>query len=229
MELKEYQQGVLRKIDHYLAVLAEQAEKVEKVRLLIAEQGLDLDLGDPCQKAWDQLKPVLPALRDMDGHSVIPPWLARHDGLHRSIPNICLKVPTGGGKTLLATCTLESIQVDYFKRQTGMVLWVVPSDAIYRQTWKQLANREHPYRQMLERASGGRVKMLEKGDAFTRQDVQDYLCLMLLMLPSAARQSKETLRMFRDSGRFMSFFPRGGRQSRPMPSFSKKSPISIRI
>jgi type III restriction enzyme len=84
---------------------------------------------------------------------------------------------------------------------------VVPSDAIYRQTWKQLAYREHPYRQILERASGGRVKLLEKGDAFTLRDVEGQLCVMLLMLPSAARKSKETLRLFRDSGRFTSFFP----------------------
>lgn len=209
MELKEYQQGVLRKIDHYLAVLSEQTEKVGKVKVLIAEQGLDLDIGDPCQKTWDYLnnERVLPYLRDNDGNIVVAPYLSRHDGLNRSIPNICLKVPTGGGKTLLATCALERIHTDYFKRQTGLVLWVVPSDAIYRQTWKQLANREHPYRQTLERASGGRVKLLEKGDAFTRLDVKGQLCVMLLMLPSAARQSKDTLRMFRDSGRFTSFFP----------------------
>jgi type III restriction enzyme len=209
MELKEYQQGVLRKIDHYLAVLSEQTEKVEKVKVLIAEQGLDLDIGDPCQKTWDHLnnERVLPSLCDKDGNTIVAPYLSRHDGLNRSIPNICLKVPTGGGKTLLATCALERIHTDYFKRQTGLVLWVVPSDAIYRQTWKQLANREHPYRQTLERASGGRVKLLEKGDAFTQLDVKGQLCVMLLMLPSAARQSKDTLRMFRDSGRFTSFFP----------------------
>ena len=141
------------------------------------------------------------------GNAVVAPYLSRHDGLGQSIPNICFKVPTGGGKTLLATAALERVQTDYFKRQTGLVLWVVPSEAIYRQTWKQLANREHPYRQMLERASGGRVKMLEKGDAFTRRDVEGQLCVMLLMLPSAARKSKETLRLFRDSGRFTSFFP----------------------
>ncbi|MHB8714078.1 MAG: DEAD/DEAH box helicase [Trichloromonadaceae bacterium] len=209
MELKEYQQGVLNKIDRYLATLAEQIDKVEKARVLIAEQGLDIDLGDPCQKAWDHLNKerLLPYLRDKDGNAFVAPWLARHDGLNRSIPNICLKVPTGGGKTLLATCALERIHTDFFKRQTGFVLWVVPSDAIYRQTWKHLANREHPYRQVLERASGGRVKLLEKGDAFTARDVEGQLCVMLLMLPSAARQSKETLRMFRDSGRFTSFFP----------------------
>ena len=106
MELKEYQQGVLRKIDRYLAVLAEQTEKVEKARYVIAEQGLELDIGDPCQKAWDYLNKerLLPYLRDTEGNAVVAPYLARHDGLHRSIPNICLKVPTGGGKTLLAAC-----------------------------------------------------------------------------------------------------------------------------
>lgn len=49
--------------------------------------------------------------------------------------------------------------------------------------------------------------MLEKNDAFTKRDTDENLCVMLLMLQSSARQSKETLRMFRDSGRFTTFFP----------------------
>lgn len=211
MELKEYQQGVLHKIDHYLTVLAEQRDEAVDFVEFQKSKGKEAHLADYCRAAWDQLLTegagVIPRLHDRDGHELLPPWLTRYDGLHRSIPNICLKVPTGGGKTLLAACALERIQTDYFKRQVGLILWVVPSDAIYRQTWKQLANREHPYRQILERTSGGRVKLLEKRDAFTKQDMDGRLCVMLLMLPSAARKSKETLRMFRDSGRFTSFFP----------------------
>ncbi len=209
MELKGYQQGVLRKIDHYLALLAEKRSDAEDFVAFQKSRGKEAVLADFCRDTWDQLnnERVLPYLRDKEGNTVVAPYLSRHDGLNRSIPNVCLKVPTGGGKTLLATCTIERVQTDYFKRQTGLVLWVVPSDAIYRQTWKQLANRVHPYRQTLARASGGRVKLLEKGDAFSLLDVEGQLCVMLLMLPSAARQSKETLRMFRDSGRFTSFFP----------------------
>ena len=209
MELKEYQQGVLQKIDRYLAALAEKREDAEAFVAFQKSRGKEADLADYCREAWDQLNKerLLPYLRDKDGNAFVAPYLTRHDGAQRSIPNVCLKVPTGGGKTLLASCALERIQTDFFKRQTGFVLWVVPSDAIYRQTWKQLANREHPYRQILERASRGRVKLLEKGDAFTSRDEEGQLCVMLLMLPSAARQSKETLRMFRDSGRFTSFFP----------------------
>lgn len=209
MELKEYQQGVLLKIDRYLQVLTEKREDAEAFVEFQKSRGKTVDPADYCREAWDQLnnEGMLPSLRDQHHTAHIAPYLSRHDGLHRSIPNVCLKVPTGGGKTLLAACALERIQTDYLKRQTGFILWVVPSEAIYRQTWKQLANREHPYRQLLERASGGRVKVLEKGDAFTKLDVQGRLCVMLLMLPSAARASKETLRLFRDSGRFTSFFP----------------------
>lgn len=208
MELKEYQQGVLDRLDRYLTVLAEKREEAEDFVEFLKNKGKAASLGDYCREAWDQLNTerLLPYIYN-DGKPVVASYLSRHDGMGGSIPNICLKVPTGGGKTLLATASLERVQTDYFKRQTGMVLWVVPSDAIYRQTWKQLANREHPYRQLLERASGGRVKLLEKGDAFTRKDAEEQLCVLLLMLPSAARQSKETLRMFRDSGRFTSFFP----------------------
>ena len=49
--------------------------------------------------------------------------------------------------------------------------------------------------------------MLEKEDAFNRDDIANYLCVMLLMLPAAnRRKGKEFLRMFRDSGRYPSFF-----------------------
>lgn len=209
MELKEYQQGVLGKIDRYLGILSERREEAEAFVAFQKSRGKEIALTDYCRDAWNHMnnERLLPYLRDQAGNAFIAPYLSRHDGLRRAIPSICLKVPTGGGKTLLAACALERIQTDYFKNQTGFILWVVPSDVIYRQTWKQLANREHPYRQILERSSGGRVKVLEKGDAFTRHDVEGQLCVMLLMLPSAARKSKETLRLFRDSGRFTSFFP----------------------
>ena len=49
--------------------------------------------------------------------------------------------------------------------------------------------------------------ILEKTDAFTPQDVEEHLAVLLLMLPSASRANKEALRMFKDSGAFQAFFP----------------------
>lgn len=209
MELKEYQEGVLKRFDHYLDVLAQQKSDAEDIQEFWRSKGKSRPLEDYANKAWEQLvqERRVDEVRLKNGDMVTPPYISRFDGLDRTIPNVCFKVPTGGGKTLLGAAAIERLQTDYLRRQTGFVLWVVPSEAIYRQTWKQLANREHPYRQILERASAGRVKILEKDDMFTRRDVEENLCVMLLMLQSSARKSKATLRMFRDSGRFMSFFP----------------------
>ena len=124
-------------------------------------------------------------------------YTSRTDDSGRPIPHVSFKVPTGGGKTLLAAAALERLN-----RQTGLTLWITPTRAIYEQTKTALRNRDHPYRQLLERASGGRVKLLEKEDLFTRPDVANYFCVKLLMLPAAFRQKgREFLRMFRDSGR----------------------------
>ncbi|MDG3436959.1 DEAD/DEAH box helicase family protein [Vibrio parahaemolyticus] len=209
MELKDYQNGVLDKLDYYLKKLADIKEEAEDFVAFQKMKGKEARLTDYAKDTWEALvqERRIDLLKDKSGNLVPAPYVTRFDGLERPIPNVCLKVPTGGGKTLLGVAAVERLQTDLFTQQTGMVLWVVPSDAIYKQTWKQLANREHPYRQMLERASGGRVKMLEKNDAFTKRDIDENLCVMLLMLQSSARQSKETLRMFRDSGRFTTFFP----------------------
>ena len=53
----------------------------------------------------------------------------------------------------------------------------------------------------LNMASGDRTLILEKGAVFTPDDVRDNLVILLLMLPSANRQAKETLRIFKRSRR----------------------------
>ena len=130
-------------------------------------------------------------------------YVSRTDDAGRPIPHVCFKVPTGGGKTLLAAAALERLN-----RQTGLFLWMVPSNAIYEQTKAALRNREHFYRHVLDRASGGRVKLLEKNDLFTRADIANYMCVMLLSLQSANRKNnRDFLKMYRDSGRYPTLFP----------------------
>src|SRR5699024_9721355 len=92
------------------------------------------------------------------------------------------------------------------------VLWVVPNEAIYTQTLKHLKDRQHPYRQALDRAAAGRVKIMEKTDRLDARDVDTHLCVMLLMLQSSNRQNKESLKMFRDRGDVHGFFPPEGEQ-----------------
>ena len=167
-----------------------------------------------CERAWDELNEqrLIPLMAAKHG-KIIASHKNRLSGMNKPVPNICLKVPTAGGKTLLGASAAARINTDFFERNTGFVLWVVPSDTIYKQTLKILKDRESLYRQVLDRASLGKVKILQwrskdkKRDSFNPQDIKDHLCVMLFMLPAATSKSKDILTMFRDSGQFSYFFP----------------------
>ena len=209
MELKEFQELCLDKLDYYLKVLKQNfIEETQEVEFH-KSKGRDRTITRYCRDTWDKLQSEekLPKFKDNKGEFKHLPYQNKYDGLKNLIPNICLKVPTGGGKTLIGVSAVEKINFDYFKQNTGLILWIVPTTAIYNQTLKNFKDRNHFYRQVLDRAGAKKVKILEKTNAFSLQDLQEHLCIMLLMLPSANRETKESLRMFKDSGRFISFFP----------------------
>lgn len=191
MEPKEYQIRALDRVKAYLGLLYDWKCKNAAI---VAEHGPEVALDFPA-KAWAKIDGLYNA------------YHSRRDGLGRPLPCFCLKVPTGGGKTFLAVKTIDLINTTYLKKRTGLVLWVVPTTQIYRQTIKNLKDRDHPYRQHLDIASGGRTVILEKTDRFTPEDIETNLVVMMLMLPSASRKNKEVLRVFKDSGGFAEFFP----------------------
>ncbi len=75
-------------------------------------------------------------------------------GLSPLMPSACLRVPTGGGKTLMACHAVGVAITDYLRAERGMVLWLVPSTAILDQTADALRDARHPYRRALETACG---------------------------------------------------------------------------
>ena len=206
MQLKNYQQQALEQLDCWLAALKEAHKDAADGEEFYAKKKRPLpeELKNYPRPAWQSLKDanVLPGISN-NGNLEVPDYIVRTGTSGEPIPHVCLKVPTGGGKTLLGVAALERI-----KQDTGFVLWIVPTRAIYEQTLKAFRTREHPYRQMLERISGGKVKLLQKDNRFTKQDVESRLCIMMLMLPSANRQKgKDFLKIFQDSGGYTSFFP----------------------
>ena len=157
MKRLEYQEDTVERFTGYLETLVAKRDNAEKAAAILRDAGVDAPNVDWCGQTWDTLKTAgaLPKAKDAQGNPFVPPWMHREDGIGRPMPNVCLKLPTGAGKTYLATRGIEQLQRLYYRRAHGLVLWIVPSDAIYTQTWKTLANREHPYRMTLERASRG--------------------------------------------------------------------------
>jgi len=77
------------------------------------------------------------------------------------IPSVCLRVPTGGGKTLLAAHSIPIAAQNYANTDSPIVLWLVPTDMIRQQTLAALANVNHPYRQALQGYYGDRIKICD--------------------------------------------------------------------
>lgn len=206
MEFKDYQQRVLDDFDAYIAELVNERSRSQEIaKIAEAQPNLNLIVPDFPSEAWKILKEQGRLPKSRQGFDYSP----RTDGTGKTVPNVCFKIPTGGGKTLVATATVCRVLSQYFASNTGFVLWIVPNEAIYTQTKRQLIDRDHPYRQMLDRAGAGRVKILEKTNRLDSRDVANNLCVMLLMLQSANRGAKETLRLFRDRGNVHGFFPPG--------------------
>lgn len=77
------------------------------------------------------------------------------------IPCVCLRVPTGGGKTLLAAHAVAQMGIAVKDSDAPIALWLTPSDAIRTQTLQALSDARHPYRQALADYFGDRVRIAD--------------------------------------------------------------------
>ena len=181
MPLKRYQERVLREVTIFLEALAsQQASGSAKYAAL---------------EAWDAAKKHF----QLTGQ-----YQPRRNGLEKDLPTFCIKVPTGGGKTLLAAEILGLIHGTILKDRNGagLVLWVVPSDQIYKDTLKALRDRRHRYRESLEFGLSRRIEVWEKHEIarLTPAQLRSNLNILILKLASTNRETQEQLKFFRDSG-----------------------------
>jgi type III restriction enzyme len=80
------------------------------------------------------------------------------------VPCVCLRIPTGGGKTIMAAHAVPLLARGWRATDAPVVLWLVPSDTIHSQTLKCLQTAGHPYREALEAAYGASLQVCELDD-----------------------------------------------------------------
>jgi type III restriction enzyme len=83
-----------------------------------------------------------------------------HD-LFPGLPCVCLRVPTGGGKTILAAHAVSLVGKAVQNSDAPIALWLTPSDAIRTQTMDALSDAQHPYRQALAKSFGDRIQVAD--------------------------------------------------------------------
>ncbi len=85
------------------------------------------------------------------------------DGLP-DVPYICLRLPTGGGKTLLSTHTVKTVGDAYLNVPFPVVLWLVPTNTIRTQTLETLKKPGHPNYEVLRDAYDGHFEAFDISD-----------------------------------------------------------------
>ena len=98
-----------------------------------------------------------------------------------TVPYVCLRLPTGGGKTLLSAHTVKIAADAYLEREFPLVLWLVPTNTIRTQTLETLKKPGNPNYDTLSAAFDGRFRVLDISDftQITPADLQTRACVIV--------------------------------------------------
>ncbi len=137
-------------------------------------------------------------------------------------PFVCLKIPTGGGKTIVASHAAGIVydRLLQYKGERGIVLWLTPSETIRSQTLRALKDEGHPYRKALEAGFSVPVYVMDNREALSlRPDqIRDGLTVIVSTMQALKRTHKEGLKFYEDNGTLRPHF--SGEEEREDRSFS---------
>jgi len=203
MELKTYQKKVIADLSHYMELLNQTGNMDKAYRAFWEEKNVPVGFGG--------VKPY---------QNILP-----------GVPNLCLKVPTGGGKTFIACNAIKPIFNGLPEMKMKAVVWLVPSDAILTQTISALRSPGHPYRQKLNTDFGGRVEVYDKeqllnGQNFNITSVREQLSVMVLSYDSF-RGRKEQLKAKQENSNLASMAKALGTPAYPVEDADETALLQI--
>jgi type III restriction enzyme len=151
---------------------------------------MTLQLKNYQQTTLDVLRQYLEAARFKGGKAAYESMTKTGvpEGVHykpmkgmEKTPFICLRLPTGGGKTLLSAHTVKIAAEAYLETEFPLVLWLVPTNTIRSQTLETLKNPDHANNQALRTAFDGKFMVLDIADfeQIRPQDLKSKACVIV--------------------------------------------------
>ena len=124
------------------------------------------------------------------------------------LPYVCLRVPTGGGKTILAAHSVAIAADSLLLTDTPTVLWLVPSQTIREQTLATLQDRTHPNRRALSDRFGENVRVMTVTDALyaKRADYDGGVVVIVATIQAVRVEETEGRKVYEANGELMDHF-----------------------
>ncbi|MBA4032354.1 MAG: restriction endonuclease subunit R [Planctomyces sp.] len=124
------------------------------------------------------------------------------------LPYVCLRIPTGGGKTLMAAHAVGIAAREYLQAETTVCLWLVPTNTIREQTLAALKSRAHPYRQALASRFASPVSILDLSEALSVQPgtLKGETVVIVSTLAALRVEETEGRKIYETAGALMAHF-----------------------
>jgi len=143
------------------------------------------------------------AVHRANGRDVVSYISVAAEGLSSGMPYVCLRVPTGGGKTLLACYAAGLAMEELLHGEHAVVLWLVPSNTILDQTADALRDPRHPYRRALELACGAvEVVTIEEALRLSRGTVEGQTVVIVSTIQAFRVEDTTGRKVYDQNGAF---------------------------
>ena len=128
--------------------------------------------------------------------------------LDAGMPYVCIRIPTGGGKTIMAAHAVGIAASEHMHADNPMVLWLVPSTTIRDQTLDALRAERHPYRAALAERFGQRLSVMDVREALSlsRLDALGNACVIVGTIQAFRIEETEGRKVYDDNGALMGHF-----------------------
>lgn len=128
------------------------------------------------------------------------------------VPNVCIKIPTGGGKTLVGCHAVEKIMNIALqnKMERGIILWFTPSEAIKTQTLQKFKDRKDWHRGVLDESFSNNVKIFSNEEALSirKSDIEDNVCIVISSLEAFRKEKRiqNKYKVYKENGSLLDHF-----------------------
>lgn len=128
--------------------------------------------------------------------------------MFKGVPYFCLRVPTGGGKTLIAAHSIGAIARHLGHTERPLCLWVTPSTAIRDQTLRGLKDRNHPYHAAIRESYGPRVQVLtiEEAQYASKAMISSDAVIIVTTIQSYRIDNEDNRKVYQGNGYLMDHF-----------------------
>ena len=111
------------------------------------------------------------------------------------VPYVCLRLPTGAGKTLLSGHTIPIAGDSFVEKEYPLTFWLVPTNPIKSQTLETLQNPNHANYKVLDNAFNGKFRVFDIADfrQIRPQDIADSTCIVISTFASLRVKDHSTL------------------------------------